>query len=153
MTSDKNTQRPGVYGYSFVELVVIVAFACTICTLAVPNILHLHRQWTLWGSVQLLEGSMRWGRMHAIAANSPMAFIVSEDRRMFYWADPESGDPFESTVRHLSQQVQIVSCPRRPLRFYQHGNAAPAGTFTIRGEGGAYSVIVAPGGRIRLRKE
>jgi prepilin-type N-terminal cleavage/methylation domain-containing protein len=142
-----------LHGYSLVELLMVITLGATILTIAIPNIVRLHQEWTLWGSIRLLEGSMRWGRMHAIAANAPMIFMISEDRGKFYWADPESGVPFEGSIRHLPHQVRIIACPRSPLRFYQHGNAAPAGTFTIEGAAGAYSLIVAPGGRIRLAKE
>ena len=141
------------HGYSLAELLVVITLGAAILTMAIPNILRLYQDWTLWGSILSLESSMRWGRMHAIAANTPMVFMVSEDGRAFHWADPASGDPYEGSLRHLSHRVQIVACPRRPLCFYQHGNAAPAGTFTIEGAAGAYSVIVAPGGRIRLERE
>jgi len=77
---------------------------------------------------------------------------VEDNRSKFYWEDPESGAPFATSIRHLSTGIRIESSPRRPLRFYQHGNAAPAGTYIIKGEAGSYAVVVSPGGRIRIQR-
>ncbi len=141
-----------VQGFSLAELVVTMACAAILFTAAVPNIVRLHQEWKLWGSIRSLEGSMCWGRMHAISANTSLLFMVDADQGKFYWVDPASGDPYESSIRYLSDRVRITAFPRRPLRFFQHGNAAPAGTYKIEGEAGSYSIIVAPGGRIRLEK-
>jgi Tfp pilus assembly protein FimT len=139
-------------GYSLVECLIV--FVCTgiLITAAVPNLYRFQQEWTLWGSAKSLENSMHWGRMHAIAANAPLVFEVSDGGQQYYWADPATGEMYAGTVRRLSSQVSLVSYPKRPLRFYQHGNAAPAGTYTIQGQTGSYSVVVSPGGRIRFQK-
>ena len=139
-------------GFSLAELVIVILCAGILAAAAVPNISHLQKAWDLWGGTRTLETSLQWARMHAISANTPILFEVDSDRRKFYWVDPGSGDPYMGSVRQLSGGLRIVACPRSPLRFYQHGNAAPAGTFTIRGEAGSYSVVVSPGGRIRIQK-
>jgi Tfp pilus assembly protein FimT len=147
-----NAWRASPPGYSLVECLIGLICAAILLTAAVPNLFRLQQEWTLWGSAKLLESSMHWGRMHAIAANAPIVFEVDEDGRQFHWADPVTGDTYEGTAKRLSDRVRLVSYPKRPLRFYQHGNAAPAGTYTIQGETGSYSVVVSPGGRIRFQK-
>jgi Tfp pilus assembly protein FimT len=126
--------------------------AAILLAVAVPNIAHLQRIWGLWGSTRTVEASMQWGRMHAIASNAPILFEVDDSGQKFYWVDPVSGNTFADSVRYVSRGVRIVAFPRRPLRFYQHGNAAPAGTYTLSSEAGSYSVVVSPGGRIRIQK-
>jgi prepilin-type N-terminal cleavage/methylation domain-containing protein len=149
----ERTAKSGVCrGYSLVELVIVLACASILLSAGVPNIFRLRQEWTLWGGARLLESSLQWGRMHAIAANTPMLFQVDGGGQHFYWADPLTGNPYEGSVRHLPAGVRIADCPRRPLRFYQHGNAAPAGTYVVEGEAGSYSVVVAPGGRIRIQR-
>jgi len=132
----------------------MIVIACTALLLAagVPNMSHLQKEWVLWNSAKSVEVSLQWGRMQAIASNSPLIFEIDESRRKFYWMDPESGQLYSNSSRQLSSDVLIASFPRRPLRFYQHGNAAPAGTFIIEGEAGSYSVVVSPGGRIRFQR-
>ena len=152
MTNNGKVRKPASAGYSLAELVVVIACAAILFTGAVPNIVRLQREWALWGDAKVLEASLQWGRMHAISANTPVLFKVDDGRQKFCWVDPENGEPYAGSVRYLSRHVRIVSCPSRPLRFYQHGNAAPAGTFTIQSEIGSYSVIVSPGGRIRFQK-
>ncbi len=139
-------------GYSLVELLVVVACAAILLTVALPNIDRLQKEWALWGGAKLLEASMHWGRMHAIASNVPVIFEIDDVTQEFCWADAISGDRFAESVRHLPTGIRIASAPRRSLRFYQHGNAVPAGTFVIAGDAGSYSVIVSPGGRIRMQK-
>ena len=152
-TSRRDTKfRAASQGYSLAELTVSLLCAAILVTIAVPNLARFQREWELWGGTRILETSLQWGRMHAVATNSPMLFEVDEDRQRFYWVDPVSGDTYVGTVRELPRGLRIASCPSRPLRFYQHGNAAPAGTYTIEGEAGSCSVIVSPGGRIRIRK-
>ena len=147
MTGVKNE-----HGFSLAELAIVILCAAIMVAAAVPNIVHIQKVWTLWGGTRALESSLQWGRMHAISANTPTLFEVDGSRRKFYWVDPLSGDPYAESVRQLPDGLIIAACPSRPLRFYQHGNAAPAGTFRIDGEAGSYSVIVAPGGRIRVQK-
>ena len=139
-------------GYSLAELLAVLACIAILAAATVPNVAHLQKEWTLWEGARILEMSLQWGRMHAISANTAILFEIDGSRQRFYWADPESGEPYTATVRHLPNSIRIAACPGRSLRFYQHGNAAPAGTYTLEGDAGSYSVIVAPGGRIRIQK-
>lgn len=140
-------------GYSLVELVIVMLCTAAFVGAAVPNLSHLQQQWALWGGARLLESSMQWGRMRAISANTSVRFEVDDTGQIFYWVDPSTGDKYENSVRYLPGNVRIVSKPKKPVRFFQHGNAVPAGTYTIQGETESfYSVIVSPGGRIRVQK-
>jgi hypothetical protein len=139
-------------GYSLVECLIVLVAAATITTFAVPNIHHLLQEWSLWGGKAVLESSLQWGRLHAVSSNMPLIFNIYEGGLRFGWIEAESGEEFLNSVRDLPSGVKIVSSPRRPLRFYQHGNAAPAGTFVVAGPSGSYSVVVSPGGRIRTER-
>jgi prepilin-type N-terminal cleavage/methylation domain-containing protein len=140
-------------GYSLAELLIVLAIAAILLTMAMPNVARLQKEWTLWGSAKSLETSLQWGRMHAISSNSPVLLEVSEDGRQFAWIDPESGSQFAASIRFLARGIRIVSSPKHPLRFYPRGNAAPAGTYTLTDGTESCSVIVAPGGRIRFQKK
>jgi type II secretory pathway pseudopilin PulG len=137
-------------GVALAELIIVLACAGILLTSAVPSFNHLRHQWSLWGAAHLLESSLQWGRFHAISANTSMMLMVDNDGQRFYWVDGYTGERFERTERHLPGQVRITSSPRRPLRFYQRGNAVPAGTFVLEGESGTYRVIVNSAGRVRL---
>jgi type II secretory pathway pseudopilin PulG len=139
-------------GYSLAELMAVLACIGVLFSIAAPSVAHWQKEWTLWGCTRNLETSLQWGRMHAISSNAPILFEIDAGQQRFYWKDPQSGDPYSGTIRDLSRGVRIVGYPKRSLRFYQHGNAAPAGTFTLEGETGSYSVVVSPGGRIRVQK-
>ena len=139
-------------GVALAELVIVLACAGVLLTSTVPSFNHLRHHWNLWGAAHLLESSLQWGRFHAVSANTSMMLMVDNDGHRFYWADGYTGERFEETVRYLPGQIRITSSPRRPLRFYQRGNAVPAGTFILQGESGTYRVVVNPGGRIRLER-
>ena len=139
-------------GYSLVELMMVLACTSILLSAAIPGMAHIKEEWTLWGAARSVEASLQWGRMHAISSNTPMVFEISEDRKNFYWVDPESGDSFAASVRYLPDSTLMTSFPRRSLRFYPHGNAVPAGTYVIESQIGSYSVVVTPGGRIRTQR-
>ncbi len=141
------------HGIGLIEVLIILSCAGVLLTAAVPNFNHLQQQWTLWGATHMLESSLHWGRAHAISANTSMLLTVEDDGRRFVWSDGYTGERLTNTVRHLPGRVRITAAPRRPLRFYQHGNAAPAGTYVLQGEAGSYRVVVSPGGRIRVQRD
>ncbi len=148
-----SASRNSCEGMSLLELMMV--FSCTVVLLAiaVPNFNKLLQEWTLWGAAHTLETSLRWGRLQAITANSAMMFVVAEEGKSYYWADPESGARFERTVTCIPARVRLTGFPRRPLRFYPRGNAAPAGTYTLEGEAGTYRVVVSFVGRIRIQRD
>ena len=147
-----NIDNRDSYGFSLLELIMVLAIASILAGIGIPGFIHIQKEWALWSSMRMVEISLQWGRMHAIAANSPMMFEIREAGRKFVWLDPETGDAFESTERALRSGTHIASAPGSLLRFYPRGNAVPGGTYRIEGATGAYSVIVTPGGRIRTQK-
>ncbi len=153
MISKSNIQLSSEAGVSLAELVMTLACGMILAVAAVPNVFRLQQEWTLLGGARLLESSLQWGRMHAISANTSVMLEVDEGGRSFYWEDAANGERFETTVRYLPGSVRIVDSPRRALRFYPRGNAAPAGTYRLQGDSGAYSIVVNIGGRIRLQKD
>ena len=145
-----NTDKP--WGYSLAELVIVLACTTILLAAGVPNIIGLKNAWALWGGAKILEASLQWGRMHAIASNTSLIFEIDDAQQKFYWVDAITEDRYTNSVRQLPRGVRITAAPKRSLRFYQHGNAVPAGTFTLSGDAGSYSVVVTPGGRIRVQR-
>jgi hypothetical protein len=139
------------HGVTLGELLIVLMSATILLSAAIPGVVQLENEWTLWGGIGMLETSLQWGRMHAVSANTSLIFMVP-DNKTFYWVDPVTGDPYEGSTKQLPAGLSIAGYPRRPLRFYPHGNAAPSGTYTITGSAGSYSVIVSPGGRIRVQR-
>jgi type II secretory pathway pseudopilin PulG len=140
-------------GTTLVELLIVVSCAAVVLGGAVPGYVRISQEWRLRGGADLVFMSLHWGRSHAVAANTSLALQVSDDGQSVCWLDPGRNEIFRSSVRHLPPGVRIVSAPRRPVRFYPRGNAAPAGTYVIRGESGGYRVVVSPVGRIRTERE
>ena len=140
------------YGYSLIECLIVISCAGILVTIAAPHTQRMRQAWALWGGTTAIVYSLQWGRMHAVSSNTSMLFSVSEDGREYCWIDPENGERYADSKHSLPDTVRIESAPKRPLRFYQHGNAVPAGTYVIQGKAGSYSVIVSPGGRIRVSR-
>ncbi len=139
--------------FTLVECMVVLTLAGIVLSAAAPSVHRMTQSFALWGGTRLVETSLQWGRSHAISRNTALAFIVDSDGRRFYWTDSHSGERYEGTVRYLPGRIRISSSPRRPLRFYQRGNAVPAGTFVVEGETGSIRVIVSPAGRIRTQRD
>lgn len=140
------------HGFSFAECLVVLACLAVCASMTLPNIQKLQQEWALWGGTVAVESSLQWGRMHAVSSNSSHMFKVSPDGVRYCWVDIESGKEYINSVRTLPYGLKIASQPGKPLRFYQHGNAVPAGTYVIAGAAGSYSVVVSPGGRIRTER-
>ena len=155
MRADKNQlqMKRASAAFTLVECLVVLTLAGIVLTAAVPSVHRMSQSFALIGATRMVETSLQWGRSHAISANTSVAFIVDSDGKRFYWADGRSGERFDGTVRFLPGNVRIAGFPRRPLRFYQRGNAVPAGTFVIQGDAGSIRVIVSPAGRIRTQKD
>jgi len=139
--------------FSLVELLVVIACGGSLILAGIPSLHQFQREWSLWSSAYLLQSSLAWGRMHAISSNSPLMLQVGSGGRSIQWSDPESGEVFSDSVRYLSGDTRIVASPRRPLRFYPRGNAAPAGTYRVQNECGTFRVVVNIEGRIRVARE
>lgn len=139
-------------GVGLVEIIVVLGLLGIMAGGAAPGIHRINQEWALWGSAHLLETSLLWARNHAIAANDSLILMIDQDGRRFYWLDP-GGTRYETSVRYFPAGVRVVQSPRRPLRFYQHGNAVPAGTFVIQGEAGTYRVVVSVAGRVRVQRD
>jgi len=148
----KRRKKYEISGFTLAELLITVAIAAIVVTFTVPGFVRIQKEWSLWGSARMVETSLQWGRMRAIASNTPVLFEVEEDGHRFMWRDTTTGDVFESSAWSMNRGSRIVSSPRTPLRFYPRGNAVPSGTYKVEGETGSYSIIVTPGGRIRFQK-
>ncbi|MBZ5495116.1 MAG: hypothetical protein LAP85_01835 [Acidobacteriia bacterium] len=138
-------------GVGLVELLLVLGLIGIVAGSAAPGIHRMNQEWALLGGTRLVESSLLWGRTHAIAANDSMIFVIDQGGRRIYWLDP-NGTRYENSVRYLPPGVSITQSPRKPLRFFQHGNAVPAGTFVIQGKAGSYRVIVSVLGRIRVQR-
>ena len=138
-------------GYSLLEMAVVLGLLAIIVAGALPGIGRIHQEWALWGGTRLLENSLLWGRIYAVSSNDSLVLAIDPAGRSWCWQDA-GGNRYENSVRDLPAGVAIIQTPRRPLRFYQHGNAAPAGTFVVQGKAGSYRVVVSIMGRIRVER-
>jgi Tfp pilus assembly protein FimT len=143
---------PHDFGYSLIELTLVAACMCILLAAAVPGLNRLQEEWTLWSAAHLVQTSLQWGRMYAIAANTPVSMEVDAAGRLFFWSDPITAEPLANSIRNLPKAVRIAAFPKSALKFYPRGNAAPAGTYILQGDAGTYKVIVNIAGRIRLEK-
>ena len=139
-------------GATMVELLAVLACGAILLVIAAPGLETLQREWALWGGAHMVESSLFWGRMHAISSNGPLVFEVDPDGRGFHWEDAETGEKVDQSVWMLPGTVRITSMPRRSVRFYPKGNAAPAGTFVVENPAAQYRIVVAIPGRIRLER-
>lgn len=139
-------------GTALVDVLIVLVCGAIVLVMAVPGLEKIQEEWALWSAAHLVETSLFWGRMHAISTNCPLRFEVDQGGRRVHWEDAETGEVLENSRWILPGRTGITGMPRRPLRFYPKGTAAPSGTYTVEGSAGKYRVIVAITGRIRSRR-
>jgi Tfp pilus assembly protein FimT len=139
-------------GFNLVECAVVMACAAILLLASVPAVERLHQAWSLWTGACLMESTLQWGRFHSISANASLMLEVNTEGTSAGWRDPETGSTYGTGVCYLPRGVRIVSSPSKPLRFFPRGNAAPAGSYTMRNGAGSFRVVVSPAGRIRVER-
>jgi hypothetical protein len=139
-------------GFSMVECAAVIVCTAILLLASIPAVEHLHQTWTLWTGACLMESTLQWGRFHSISANASLMLEVDPEGTSAGWRDPETGSTYGAGVCHLPWGGRITSSPSKPLRFFPRGNAAPAGSYTLKNTAGSFRVVVSPAGRIRVEK-
>jgi hypothetical protein len=140
-------------GTTVVEIMTVLVCGAIVLVMATPGLRTIQSEWALWGGAHMVESSLFWGRMHAISTNCPLRFEIDPDGRGFHWEDGETAERMDYSAWVLPGGIRITASPRRSLRFYPKGNAAPAGTYVVEGSAGKYRVVVAITGRIRIERD
>ena len=144
-------------GFSLVELVVVLAIAATLGTVAAPTLLSYWDSWSLQAGARELATTINLGRQLAIATRSPVCVDVSGSGLRFRvggcagdaWTGPLTD---ASGKIHISDPATIAVSSNGRLVFTTLGAASPAATYTLRHTRtqASRTVVVAGSGRISV---
>ncbi|HSR69544.1 MAG TPA: prepilin-type N-terminal cleavage/methylation domain-containing protein [Acidobacteriota bacterium] len=133
-------------GFQLIELLLVVAILAVAGAIGAGVYSRLTDHYRLQQGGFQVAGLLRSARTLALAGAAPLEVVPGPDGRGL---GLRIGQAPPLRWIFLPQQVRLVSAPRRPLRFFSRGQAAPAGRFRLQGRFGSLDVIVAPWGRVR----
>ncbi len=135
-------------GFQLLELLLVVALVGLLGSLAIGGLREARSRHRLHAGASAFLAFVTETRVQAMTFNSPLRVVFETNR---YALIPADGLP--SNWRRLPLGVTFLAGPSGPLTFFPRGNAAPAGSFIISSETGAFRIVVSPGGRVRMERK
>jgi Tfp pilus assembly protein FimT len=132
---------------SLLESCASLLIVCILATLAVPSLIRARDNYQLEAVARQVAGSMQWTRLKAISRNRPCRIRVSSGTSYVV----ECANPDWELDERLTLPSGFQIAGNASPEFHPRGNAAPAGTLTIRNaRSESKRVIVNITGRVRV---
>lgn len=135
--------RKGATGFTLLELVVALAIAALILTIALPNISRRPGRLELEETSRDIAAALRLTRSRAIAQNQPVLFVADVGQGLY---GPTGAGASGRVPRgiHLSlytTQEEAMDGTVGSIRFYPDGSSSGGGVALVE-EGIRYEVLV-----------
>ena len=160
-------------GFSFVELMVVIAIAGVLSAIAVPNLLRSLPEKRLKAAARNLYADMQRARLLAVKKNKkiPVRFVGEEERQYYYFDEnndkkysagefriylKEQGDIqygcLGTKKRWDYEEINESGLPDKPyITFSQKGTCNPASIFLHNGHNSCYAVTTTNYGYVNTR--
>ena len=137
-------------GYNLFEVTLWCILTGTLSTVSLSIVEGIRDQQGLHLAGEAFLSAVSAARFEAVTKNLAVEIRVHPNRDQFTVALKND----EPDLWHgLPQGVLFSKVPSHPVTFFSRGNAAPAGTFTLKNKRGQIQVIVSLSGRIRWKRE
>ncbi len=137
-------------GYSLFEVTLWCILAGGLSTIGLTAVEGIRDQQALHLAGESFLSTVSTARFEAMTKNLAVQIRVHASRSQFTMT---LGNDEPSLWINLPRGVTFSRIPSRPITFFSRGNAAPAGTFTLKNERGQIRVIVSLSGRVRWERE
>jgi type II secretory pathway pseudopilin PulG len=137
-------------GFSFVELIILVALILGLVAIAVPSIGRYSTAYHLTSSANLLADELNTARTLAVSRGTAYAMRFDASGNSFQVIDP--ADPLHPprAVKQLEQGITFRRLPDSTITFFARGHAW-GGTVEIQNAAGEWlSVRVSSSGRVQV---
>ncbi|HEX8031927.1 MAG TPA: GspH/FimT family pseudopilin [Vicinamibacterales bacterium] len=135
--------RDAANGFTMLELVIALAIAALIMTLALPSISRRPGRLELAETAHDIAAALRLTRSRAIAQNQPALFVADVEQGLYRPAGAGSSVRVPRGVRLslYTTQEQAVGSEIGSIRFYPDGSSSGGGVALLN-EGLRYEVLV-----------
>ncbi|MEM7359537.1 MAG: GspH/FimT family pseudopilin [Pseudomonadota bacterium] len=165
----------GVAGFSLLQLIITIAVAAALATMAIPSFASLLSRTQVSTQTNLLAESLMLARSHAIASQKnvhicrlnsnrknqctvSLSYLNDWSAGWMVFADENTNHNFDNADRVLQvvepgHEVSIVFNQRGRLRFFPDGRARSAGFYLCDEQREAYRhVLLLHTGRVRIHE-
>jgi hypothetical protein len=141
--------RPkNVRGYTFVELLLVLAAGVVIASVAVPQVQQSLSVYRLSSSASRLASELDFARTLAMSRNAVFQVSFDSANRTFQIFDEADLDHPPRSAHRLEAGIQFVSPPAQ-IRFFSRGHAEQGEVTLSDGWGSFITIEVSPSGLVR----
>lgn len=136
----------GRAGFTFIELMVVMAVAGLIATIAMPQIQKTMSSYRLSSSAQQLSVELNAARGLALSRVTATRLTVQSTSYQVIDTEDQTNPP--RAVKTLEPGITFAALPAQPVRFFSRGHARP-GAYLLEDEYGVQvTVTVRPSGMV-----
>ena len=137
-------------GFSFVELLILVALILGLIAIAVPSIDRFSTNYQLRSSANLLTDELNTARTLAVSRGTAYTMQFNAARNTFQVIDPADAVNPPRALKRLEQGITFRRLPDSTITFFARGHAW-GGTVEIQNAAGEWlSVQVSSSGRVQV---
>ncbi|HUG44776.1 MAG TPA: GspH/FimT family pseudopilin [Acidobacteriota bacterium] len=136
-------------GYTFVELLLVLAAGAVIASVAVPQVQQSLSIYRLMSSASRLASELDYARTLAMSRNAVFQVAINPTTRTFQIVDEADLDHPPRSAHRLEAGIQFVNPPAQ-IRFFSRGHAQQGDVTLSDGWGSFITIEVSPSGLVRL---
>jgi len=137
-------------GFSFFELMIVVAVAAILVTAAVPQFQRSVAASRLRSSAVQLQSELNYARTIAVSRNSLYRMQLTANSRTYQIIDIEDPNNPPRIAKTLDQGVNYLNVPANPIEFLPRGGARGGTIQLIDDFGEVVNVVVSASGMVQV---
>lgn len=139
-------------GFSFVELMIVLALAAMVASFAVPSLQRSLASTRLQTSAVELAAELNFARTIALTRGAVFQLSVDSATGTYQVVDPADPDHPPRTAKRLESGIRFAATPSDPIEFRPRGFARGGTLRLADGFGNFVDVVVLSTGLVEVRR-
>ena len=141
-------------GFTFVEIIIVLAILGISAALAMPSILDLMARAQLKGAARQVMSDLMWARMQAVSEKNAFKILPVSDHEYEILDDDDNDGNVDggewSGIRDLRDEYHNVSMHFSAAPVFFPRGSAMAGTITVTNKSGSRKIKIHLTGRVKM---
>jgi type II secretion system protein H len=141
-------------GFTFVEIIIVLAILGISATLAIPSVLDLMARAQLKGAARRVMSDLMWARMQAVSEKNAFKIFPLSDHEYGILDDDDNDGNVDggewSGIRDLRDEYHNVSMRFTATPVFFPRGSAMAGTITVTNKSGSRKIKIHLTGRVKI---